>query len=751
MTSGDVASDMSCGDPSMSIAPHRVDVLLPRRLQSALAYASHDSELVPGDFVVVPLGKREEIGCVWDESEVVAARLPADLVFPPPKSVDPNRLKAVTRRVDAPGLPESLRCFIDWVAAYTLAPQGMVLAMAMRGWTPTPPKATKLWRRSLNLQPTKLSAARQKVLDVASSKPLSLKCLAEKACVSAAVVSACVKLGLLEAVSSEPAFRDDPEHDPQPPTLSASQEGVAQALRDAVSRKVFESILLEGVTGSGKTEVYLEAVQQCLAQQQQSLVLLPEIALSTQWISRFTRRFGFAPLVWHSSMGDGHRRRVWLHVRSGAPCVVVGARSALFLPFIDLGLIIIDEEHEPAFKQEEGVIYHGRDMAVLRARQEAVPVMLVSATPSLETLSNVHTGRYQHLVLPDRHAGAVLPDVRTLDMRHAPPSRGQFLSPTLLTACRETIARGEQAMLFLNRRGYAPLTLCRQCGYRIECPKCTAWLVEHRVRRRMVCHHCEFVMPIPTQCPSCKATESLVPVGPGIERVTEEAQRELAGARILVMSSDTLVSAEAARASILKIAQQEIDLIIGTQLVAKGWHFPHLTLVGVVDADLGLNGGDLRAAERTVQLLQQVGGRAGREDRHGTVLLQTYLPDHPAMKALVTQDFHHFMAQEAASRRPGFWPPYGRLAALIVSAGSPESADYLARALSDAAPRGEGIEVLGPAPALLTKLRGRHRRRLLLRARKSVAVQPLLRHWLSLVRLKSDQKIVVDVDPISFF
>jgi len=734
--------------PEMSL---RVDVLLPRRLQSALAYTTPDPELVPGDFVAVPLGKREEIGCVWDAAEVVMARLPADLAFPPPKPVDPSRLRPVSRRIDAPGLPETLRCFVDWVSAYTLAPQGMVLAMAMRGWTPAPPKSVRLWRLASPGHPPKLTAARQKVLDAASAKPMSIKALAEKAGVSPAVISACIKLNLLEAAPAEPAFRDEAIKVPQPPTLSASQETIARSLRDIVRKQQFEAILLEGVTGSGKTEVYLEAVQECLTLERQSLVLLPEIALSTQWISRFTRRFGFAPLVWHSSMGDGHRRRVWQHVRSGAPCVVVGARSALFLPFTDLGLIIVDEEHEPAFKQEEGVIYHGRDMAVLRARQATVPVMLVSATPSLETLANVQAGRYRHLVLPDRHAGAALPDVRALDMRLAPPSRGQFLSPTLLSACRETLARGEQAMLFLNRRGYAPLTLCRQCGHRIECPKCTAWLVEHRAQRRMVCHHCEYTMPIPTQCPSCAATESLVPVGPGIERVTEEVQRELAGVRILVMSSDSLVSAEAARIAVTQIAQQEVDLIIGTQLVAKGWHFPHLTLVGVVDADLGLNGGDLRAAERTVQLLQQVGGRAGREARPGTVLLQTYLPDHPAMKALVSQDFHHFMTQEAANRRPGFWPPFGRLAALIVSAGTPESADALARALSDMAPKGEGLEVLGPAPAPLTKLRGRHRRRLLLRTRKGIAVQPLLRLWLQKLRLKSDQKIVVDIDPVSFF
>lgn len=736
--------------PSERDGGGHIDVLLPRRLPSVLAYSPGDLSLAPGDFVVVPLGRREETGCVWDRRDAHGVQLPKHLALPPTKNVDPARLKPVIRRVDGPTLPDSLRRFVDWVAAYTLAPPGMVLAMAMRGWSAHPPRGTRYWCLADGQPPAGLSAQRQSILDSLKAGPLSTQALAEKAGVSAALVTTCVRVGLIVA-ASPPDETCVPRFSPHVPTLSASQASAAQVLQQAVQSSGFQPFLLEGVTGSGKTEVYLEAVETALDQKCQVLVLLPEIALSTQWITRFERRFGFRPLVWHSSMGETHRRKVWRRVRSGAPCVVVGARSALFLPFIQLGLVIVDEEHEPAFKQEEGVIYHGRDMAVLRARQAMVPVVLISATPSLETLSNVHTGRYKHLTLPDRHGGAAMPDVAAIDMRVAPPARGQFLSPALLQACSETFARGEQAMLFLNRRGYAPLTLCRQCGHRIACPKCTAWLVEHRARQRMVCHHCEYTTPTPTLCPQCDADNSLVPVGPGIERILEEARRELAFARILVMSSDTMTTPEEARAAIGKITRREVDLIIGTQLVAKGWHFPHLTLVGVVDADLGLNGGDLRAAERTVQLLHQVGGRAGRADISGRVMLQTYLPHHPAMKALISQDFDHFMAQEAASRRPGFWPPYGRLAALIVSASTPVSADQLARALAEAAPEGAGIDVLGPAPAPISMLRDRHRRRLLLKIRKDLALQPLLRQWLSAVRPRSDQKIVVDIDPVSFF
>ena len=430
--------------------------------------------------------------------------------------------------------------------------------------------------------------------------------------------------------------------------------------------------------------------------------------------------------------------------------MVVGARSALFLPFPDLGLVVIDEEHETAFKQEEGVVYHARDMAVVRARFCSAPAVLVSATPSLETLANVEAGRYRRLTLPMRHGGAVLPAVAAVDMRATPPERGRFLAPPLIAAVRDTLARGEQAMLFLNRRGYAPLTLCRHCGHRMQCPNCTAWLVEHRVRRALQCHHCGHTVPIPEECPACGAANSLVPVGPGVERITEEAAALFPDARRLVMASDTLPGPDAAAAAAHAIEAREVDLIIGTQIVAKGWHFPHLTLVGVVDADLGLAGGDLRAAERTVQLLHQVAGRAGRAEAPGRVLLQTFSPEHPVMQALVEGDLAAFMAREAAQRRPGHWPPYGRLAALIVSADSAAVADALARDLGRAAPRGEGMEVLGPAPAPLSVLRGRHRRRLLLKTRRDVAVQPILREWLGKVAVTRGARVEVDVDPVSF-
>jgi primosomal protein N' (replication factor Y) len=547
---------------------------------------------------------------------------------------------------------------------------------------------------------------------------------------------------------ASPFVRPDPEH--PGPALSDAQAEAAAALRAAVAAQAFSVTLLDGVTGSGKTEVYHEAIAECLRQGRQALVLLPEIALSSQWLDRFGARFGTAPAVWHSDLSSRTRRLTWRAVAEGAAPVVVGARSALFLPFPDLGLVVVDEEHETAFKQEDGVIYHARDMAVVRARLCAATTVLVSATPSLETMANVEAGRYRHATLPTRHGGARLPTVTTIDMRATPPERGRFLSPPLIAAVNATLAQGEQAMLFLNRRGYAPLTLCRHCGHRMACPNCTAWLVEHRALRRLQCHHCGHAIPIPEACPACGAAHSLAAVGPGVERITEEAAALFPEARRLVMASDTLPGPHAAGAAARAIAAREVDLVVGTQIVAKGWHFPHLTLVGVVDADLGLAGGDLRAAERTVQLLHQVAGRAGRAEAPGQVLLQTFSPEHPVMQTLVAGDLAAFMAQEAAQRRPGNWPPYGRLAAIIVSADRAEDADALARDIGTAAPRGDGLVVLGPAPAPLTVLRGRHRRRLLLKTRRDVPVQPILRAWLARITVPRGARVDVDVDPVSF-
>ena len=727
------------GSPDRKQSSHRVPVLLPYPFPGPFDYrVPPELEVHPGDVVLVPLNRREEVGVVWDG--------PAD------RSVPDRKLKPLIAVLDTPPMRPELRQFVDWLASYTLAPPGEVMAMALRVVTADTARAPLGWVSAADAPSTRLTPARQSVLAaLADGTPHTTTDLARRAGVSAGVVRGMAHAGLLVPAHMPTRAPFDPPDPAHPgPALSPEQQDAAEILRHAVTAKTFSVTLLDGVTGSGKTEVYFEAIAACLRAGRQALILLPEIALSSQWLERFAARFGVAPAVWHSDLSSRTRRITWRAVAAGEAPVVVGARSALFLPFPDLGLVVVDEEHETAFKQEEGVVYHARDMAVVRARFCSAPAVLVSATPSLETVANVEAGRYQRIHLPTRHGGATLPKVTAIDLRETPPERGQFLAPPLIAAVRDTLARGEQAMLFLNRRGYAPLTLCRHCGHRMQCPNCTAWLVEHRVRRSLQCHHCGHAIPIPEECPACGAAHCLTPVGPGVERITEEATACFPDARRLVMASDTMPGPDAAAAAAHAIEAREVDLIIGTQIVAKGWHFPHLTLVGVVDADLGLAGGDLRAAERTVQLLHQVAGRAGRAEASGQVMLQTFTPEHPVMQALIEGDLEAFMAREAAQRRPGHWPPYGRLAALIVSADHAEVADRLARDLGRAAPSGDGITVLGPAPAPLSILRGRHRRRLLLKTRREIAVQPILRDWLSRVTASRGARIDVDVDPVSF-
>jgi primosomal protein N' (replication factor Y) len=724
--------------PELEAEPRRVAVLLPYPFAGPFDYrVPADLDPHPGDIVLVPLNSREEVGVIWDASD--GDPVPA------------HKLKAVVGIIDTPPMGAPLRRFIDWVAAYTLSPPGDVLAMALRV-IPQADKPVLAYRRSADPPAVRLTPARQRVLDVlARHEPVPASELARQAEVTHAVLHGMADSGLLvtDAMAhARPFLPPDPDH--PGPALSDEQKTVAAALRDAVTQRQFSVTLLDGVTGSGKTEVYLEAVAACLRAGRQAMVLLPEIALSSQWIERFQRRFGVAPAVWHSDLGPKPRKITRKAVAEGLAPVVVGARSALFLPFPDLGLIVVDEEHEAAFKQQDGVIYNARDMAVVRARLSGAPAILVSATPSLETVANVEAGRYAHLRLSARHGGASLPRIELVDLRETPPERGRFLAPPVIAAVQQTLARGEQAMLFLNRRGYAPLTLCRACGHRMQCPNCSAWLVEHRIRHQLLCHHCGHTIPLPPECPACGVKDSLTPVGPGIERITEEAATVFPDARRLIMASDTISGPHAAAEAAHAIEGRQVDLIIGTQLVAKGWHFPHLTFVGVVDADLGLAGGELRASERTVQLLHQVAGRAGRASAAGRVMLQTFVPEHPVMQALLGGDLDAFMASEADSRRDGEWPPYGRLAALIVSADSAAAADMLARDLGRAAPYADGVTVLGPAPAPMALLRGRHRRRLLLKVRRDMAVQPLLRAWLAGVKVPKGGRVDVDVDPISF-
>ena len=717
----------------------RVSVLLPLPLTGAYDYRVDDDLGVrDGDFVAVPLGSREVVGVVWGDAE---------------GDVDAAKIKPVTVRLDAPPLPASLRKFVEWVAAYALAPPGAVLRMAMNVRSALePPKPVRAFAAAPLPPDLRMTAARQRVLDIlADGPPRTTPDLAREAGVSSGVIKGLATAGAIVALDLPPGRSFEPPAPDHPGLpLSAEQTETAAALRGRVDAEAFDVTLLDGVTGAGKTEVYFEAIAAALRRGRQALVLLPEIALTPQWFDRFARRFGTEPVVWHSDLGPTRRRAAWRAVATGEARVVVGARSALFLPFDELGLVVVDEEHESAYKQADGVSYHARDMAIVRAQLVDCPVILASATPSLETRVNVTRGRYGRLELPQRFGVATPPAVEAVDMRESGLKADDFLAPALREALVQTIGAGEQALLFLNRRGYAPLTLCRACGHRFECPSCSAWLVEHRFRRQLQCHHCGYNAPVPQTCPQCQAAGTLAVCGPGVERIAEEAQTVVPGARIGVMTSDTMRGPDAAQEMVRAIEARELDLLIGTQMVAKGHHFPHLTLVGIVDADLGLSGGDLRASERTYQVLHQVAGRAGRAERPGRVIVQTHQPEHPVMQAMISGDRETFMQLEEDNRAVGGWPPFGRLAAIIVSSRDGAAADDVATALARAAPAAPDILVLGPAPAPLAMLRGQHRRRLLLKTARDRPVQPVLREWIPQVKIPARVRLRIDIDPYSF-
>lgn len=716
-----------------------VPVLLPLPLKGPYDYVVGDAlTLAPGDYVRVPLGGRVVLGVVWDGA--------------PEGAVPPDKLKEVIERIEAPPMPEVLRRFVEWVARYTVTPPGAVLRMALASAAAFEPIKTRTAYIAGGPMPERMTPARRRVIATAlENPPLPIGLLAAEAGATESVVRGLVTQGTLlpVALPADLPF-PEPQGGPARRDLSRAQGEAAAALRNAVIARDYAPFVLDGVTGAGKTEVYFEAIAAVLDQGGQALILLPEIALTVQFLERFAARFGCRPAEWHSDLTAAERRRTARALARGDVRAVVGARSALFLPYPDLCLIVVDEEHERAFKQEDGVIYHARDMAVVRAKLGNIPIVLASATPSLETLANVDAGRYRRLHLPERAGAASLPDVETIDLRIAPPERGRFLSPPLVAAIEETLNGGEQALLFLNRRGYAPLTLCRTCGHRLACPNCRTWLVEHRYRRRLMCHHCGFERDPPVMCPHCRTAGTLVPCGPGVERVAEEAAQRFPAARLQILSSDAMEGPHALEEALGRIARHEVDLIVGTQLVAKGHHFPMLTLVGVVDADLGLEGGDLRAAERTFQLLHQVAGRAGRAERAGRVLLQTFSPEHPVMVALLSGNRDAFLARESEGRKQLGYPPFGKLAALIVSGHDEGEVMRVAGELARTAPRGEAVRVLGPAPAPLAMLRGRHRIRLLLKAERGVDVAAMMREWLSRLGGTGTVRVTVDIDPYSF-
>ncbi len=719
----------------------RIRLLVMNAALPVLDYrAPHGVEVQPGSVVVAPLGPRQVLGIVWEPE-----RLPGE-------TVGDNRLRPILSVLPVPPLPAPLRRLIEWTAEYYCASMAQVARMALSSTAALQGgRMMTEYRLVDGAEPARLTPTRKQALERLPGAQGTLRELAEIAGVSDAVLRGMVNHGILEALRVDldrPYTPADPEHDV--PHLSAGQQAAADRFIAAVRGDAFAPFLLDGVTGSGKTETYFEAVAEAIRLGRQTLVLLPEIALTENFLRRFEARFGVAPILWHSNLKSAERRRAWRAVADGGAQVVVGARSALFLPYAALGLIVVDEAHEVSFKQDDGVRYNARDVAVIRARFEKIPVILASATPALESMQLAEAGVYEKIDLPARFGGATLPEIKIIDLTQHVPERNHWIAPPLVEALRDRLAKGEQSLLFLNRRGYAPLTLCRQCGHRFQCKTCSAWLVEHRLSRRLACHHCGHEEPMPNACPECATADCLVACGPGVERIADEVQQILPDARVAIVTSDTLNSPEKIGDFVAAAEGKMIDVIVGTQLVTKGYHFPDLTLVGVIDADLGLEGGDLRAGERTYQQIAQVAGRAGRAQKPGEVMIQTRAPTAPVIAALAAGDRDAFYAAEAEGRRHACAPPFGRWAAIIVSSEDEAEAREAAHLIGHARPNLPDVAVLGPAPAPMALLRGRYRYRLLINAKRSAQVQAVIREWLGALKFAPGVRVGVDIDPYSF-
>lgn len=717
-----------------------VSVLLPIPAERPYTYGVPEGMVLSaGDYVQVPLGPRKVAAIVWDSETQ--------------DKVAPKKLRSVISKFDCPPLSLEARKFVDWVATYTLSPPGMVARMVLRTPGALDPLPATQAVRYAGKEPEKLTDARKRILELTREGMAWTKSgLSHAAGTSASVINGLIKQEVLENVeipAGPVVALPDPEY--FQPKLEHEQITTADHLIKMTADGKFSVALLDGVTGSGKTEVYFEGVAEAIKQGKQVLILLPEIALTSSFLDRFEERFGVRPGEWHSDVTPKKREHLWRQLATGEVRVVAGARSALFLPFKELGLIVVDEEHDSAYKQEDRVYYHARDMAVVRANIADIPIVLASATPSIESRVNADRGRYTYLRMENRYGGATLPELKTIDLRKTPPTRGKFISPVLVQAMGEALKNKKQSLLFLNRRGYAPLTLCRVCGHRFECNNCSTWLVEHRFRRQLQCHHCGHNEPTPEACPSCGTLDHLVACGPGVERLAEEVVGLFPDARTLILSSDLSGGVKRLRLELDAIAKGEVDIVVGTQLAAKGHNFPLMTCVGVIDADLGLANGDPRAAERTFQLLSQVTGRAGRAGGDSVGYLQTYQAEHPVLQAIASGDREAFYEREIAGREASRLPPYGRLAAIIVSASSKSEAEGYARAIRRVAPMAQGISILGPAEAPIAVVRERYRFRLLVHGELGVSLQPWLRKlFAASPKVRGSIRVNLDVDPQSF-
>ena len=716
--------------------PRNVQILFPVNVTGPFDYQVPPGMKIDlGEIVYAPIGQQQKLGVVWGFAAPDTGR----------------ELKEVAQVKSTRPFSREMLEFVNWVARYNCASPGMVLRMVLSQYKALDPPKMAAYYHPGSLGSMKMTPARSRVLEQGVPFPARASDIAERAGVSPGVINAMASAGgLIRSEKPVDLPFDQPDISRSGKLLTNSQLDAATKLISQISEGGFNVNLLDGVTGSGKTEVYLEAVAKGLSQGKQVLVLVPEIALTQAALTRFTERFGAVPAAWHSGLGDAAKRRTWREVAQGRAKLVIGARSALFLPFSNLGLIIVDEEHDGSYKQEEGVIYSARDMSVVRGKIEDCAVVLASATPSLESLTNARTGRYQHVILPERPGAITLPEVDLIDLKEFPPERGDFLSQPMVESVGAVVSRGEQALLYLNRRGYAPLIICRACGEKLRSPDTDSWLVEHRASGRAVCHQTGFSMRMPKICPSCQAEDKLKPVGPGVERVAEEAARHFPEANIEIMSSDTSKNPSHIHGLMRRMAEGKIDILVGTQMVVKGHNFPLLTFVGVVDGDLSLVGGDPRAGERTYQTLVQVAGRAGRADLSGRALIQTHQPEHEALAALAAGDRERFISAELSMRELLGLPPFGRMAAVIFSGPDEGKLDKYANLFVGAAPRADKIEIFGPSEPPIGRLRGNYRRRLLVVSETSADLPGYMRRWRDKAAKDRKIKLQIDIDPQSF-
>ncbi len=716
-----------------------VGVLPSAPIDGLLDYRVSGSEVDTGSFVLVPLGPRKVVGVVWDKGD---------------GNFDPSRIRPIIKVLDVPGLDDNFRLFLEKVAEYNLVSLSSTLARLTRLPEPTEgPKVEKCCRWDGNL-PSKMTPTREKVFKfLKPGREYPIKDVITEAGVGMDVLKRLESGGFIQF--SEKLIKDEvPVFNLEGNTveLNDEQRSATEKIFCILDREEFSPILLKGVPGAGKTEVFLEVIARTLKEGKQVLVLLPEIALTSQIIKRFNDRFGVAPFEWHSSVSKVQKRKIWRMAGEGTAQLVVGARSALFLPFSNLGLIVVDEEHDSSYKQDSGIIYNARDMAVLRASLYKANIILVSATPSLESLVNVTRGKYERVDLLSRFGDATLPEIDIIDMKGETDTSGKWISGALIKEISDRLQKGEQSLLFLNRRGYAPITVCTNCGNQVGCTDCDARLVEHRYFNEMICHQCGARSVVPKKCPDCHAEGMMVPLGPGIERLAEEVKSIFKEARIEVLSSDLVESPMQLKDTLEKISKGEMDIIIGTQIIAKGHNFPYLTLVAVIDADVGLQGGDFRAAERTFQIIRQVTGRSGRADIPGIALLQTWNPDHPVIQAITSNNDGAFWEAESREREVTGSPPFSQYIGVIVSGKDVDEVEGFSMALAqDSKPlMDENYELYGPAPAPIARIQGRVRYRLLIKAERSLRVQRAIRMWLNQFKIPGSIRLTIDVDPQRF-